>query len=128
MTKNIGTLRGDEKSNIYCKSNLKSIERAYKKRLVEIDPSITRTKAVYTLNFSGSLSGAVFGYKKGQRKPYVANAFSHYTDNKTIIMICAHKSDYLIEDALDIMDGYGEMEVMGAPKIESVEFVELELA
>ena len=104
---------------------MKAIERAYKKRLTELDPSITRTKAVYTEDFMCDLSGAVFGYKKGARKPYVANAFSYYKTDKTIIMICAHKYDYLIDDALDIMNGKREME---RQKIDDIEFVNLELA
>ena len=126
MIHGITTVKGSVESNVYCKSNLKAIEKAYKKMLNEFDPTITRTKAVYTVDFMGGCYGAVFGYKKGARKPFVANAFSHTGHhNETIIMICAHKRDYLIEDALDIMAGNREMEVT---KIESIEFVNLELA
>ena len=103
MIKGIGTVRGSVEDNVFCNYSLKAVEDGYKK-LLEFDKSITRVKAVIVTNVNGMYEGAVFGYKKGARKPFVANAFGHYTEGVLLIMVKVHKYDYIIEDALEILN------------------------
>ena len=95
------TLRSNNvESNIYG-TTIKELEEGYLKKTKKYGVTHTKCVIVSKEKFLNStfINGAVFGFDKNDNV-VIANALSTYCGEEMIVMICAHKYDFLIDEAM----------------------------
>ena len=87
-------------ANIFGKT-YKELEKKYVAAAAPIGAA--SAKCVVVDSIGGVKQGAIFGYDKNG-KTICANTFATYCGNEMVICVKVHKYDYLIEDALEIIN------------------------
>lgn len=79
------------------------IESNYLKVAKGIDPLYNKALAVVTSTNYGTLDGAVFAFKKGQKSPDVVNAWGEYGCGSYVISSRAKYRSLYIHDAIELL-------------------------